>query len=102
MSGVVSHGGGGTLAGMIGADPEQLSSLGTTLARQRETVEGIVTLVSSSLANTMWSGPARQAFESEWQSSFRLALTRLGEAFDVAGRDCQMRALELRRVMGIG
>lgn len=98
MSGVL----GGSMAGMIGADPEQLTSLGATLARQRETVEAIVNTVSSSLANTMWSGPARQAFESEWQSSFRLALTRLGEAFDVAGRDCQMRALELRRVMGSG
>lgn len=97
---VVSHG--GSLAGMIGADPEQLTSLGTTLARQREAVEAIVNSVSSSLANTMWSGPARQTFESEWQSSFRLALSRLGEAFDVAGRDCQMRALELRRVMGSG
>jgi len=29
-----------------------------------------------------------------------MALTRLGEAFDLAGRDCLMRANELRRVMG--
>ena len=99
-SGVSQTMGAGSLVGMIGADPEQLSNLGATLLRQREVVEGIVTLVSSSLANTLWSGPARQVFESEWQSSFRLALTRLGEAFDVAGRDCQMRAQELRRVMG--
>ncbi len=99
-SGMSQTVGGGSLAGMIGADPEQLSNLGATLLRQREVVEGIVTLVSTSLANTLWSGPARQIFESEWQSSFRLALTRLGEAFEVGGRDCQMRAQELRRVMG--
>lgn len=102
MSNGMTHSGGGSLAGMIGADPDQLSNLGTTLARQRETVDGIVSLVSSSLAQTLWSGPARQAFESEWQSSFRLALTRLAEAFDVAGRDCHLRAQELRRVMGSG
>lgn len=97
---MVSAGGG--LAGMIGADPDQLIHLGTTLARQREVVDGIVSLVSTHLANTLWSGPARQTFESEWQSSFRVALTRLGEAFDMAGRDCQARANELRRVMGVG
>ncbi len=102
MSSGMTYSGGGSIAGMIGADPEQLSNLGLTLARQRETVDGIVSLVSSSLAQTVWSGPARQSFESEWDSSFRLALTRLAEAFDVAGRDCQMRALELRRVMGAG
>lgn len=97
----MAHTGGG-LAGMIGADPDHLIQLGSTMARQREVVEGIVSLVSSHLANTLWSGPARQTFESEWQSSFRVALTRLGEAFEMAGRDCQARANELRRVMGVG
>lgn len=92
----------GAMAGMIGADPDQLTELGSTLARQREVVEGIITLVSSHLANTAWSGPARQTFENEWQSSFRTALGRLGEAFDLAGRDCHGRANELRRVMGSG
>lgn len=87
---------------MIGADPDQLMQLGSTMTRQREVVEGIVSLVGSHLANTLWSGPARQTFESEWQSSFRVALTRLGEAFEMAGRDCHARANELRRVMGVG
>ena len=96
------YSGGGMAAGMIGADPEQLTELGSTLLRQREVVEGIVSLVGSHLANTMWSGSSRQVFENEWQSSFRVALTRLGEAFDMAGRDCQARAQELRRVMGSG
>ncbi|MGA0877552.1 MAG: hypothetical protein ACO3SP_00375 [Ilumatobacteraceae bacterium] len=97
----MAHVGGG-MAGMIGADPDQLMQLGSTMTRQREVVEGIVSLVGSHLANTLWSGPARQTFESEWQSSFRVALTRLGEAFEMAGRDCHARANELRRVMGVG
>lgn len=97
----MAYSGGGS-SGMIGADPDQLIQLGSTLARQREVVEGIMSLVGSNLANTAWSGPARQTFESEWQGSFRSALTRLGEAFDMAGRDCHARADELRRVMGVG
>ncbi len=86
--------------GMIGADPEQLTHLGTTLSRQRTDIEALMATVTSALATTTWSGPARQAFEQDWQASFRMALTRLGEAFDLAGRDCLMRANELRRVMG--
>jgi uncharacterized protein YukE len=89
-----------TMGGMIGADPDQLTSLGQTLSRQRTDIEGLVAVVNSALASTNWNGPARQAFEQDWQSSFRTALSRLGEAFDLAGRDCLMRATELRRVMG--
>ena len=86
---------------MIGADPDQLISLGHTLSRQRADIEGLVAVVNAALASTNWSGPARQAFEQDWQASFRTALTRLGESFDLAGRDCLMRANELRRVMGM-
>jgi uncharacterized protein YukE len=89
-----------TMGGMIGADPDQLTSLGQTLSRQRTDIEGLMAVVNSALASTNWNGPARQAFEQDWQSSFRTALSRLGEAFDLAGRDCLMRATELRRVMG--
>lgn len=90
-----------TVGGMIGADPEQLSQLGATLSRQRESVEAIVSTVAQSLSATMWVGPARQSFENEWTTSFRTVLSRLSEAFDMAGRDCIMRADELRRVMGL-
>lgn len=88
------------MGGMIGADPDQLVALGHTLSRQRGDIETLVSVVTTALATTTWSGPARQVFEQEWQTSFRLALTRLGEAFDSAGRDCLLRANELRRVMG--
>ena len=90
-----------SVGGMIGADPDQLSNLGATLSRQRDSVEAIVTAVTQSLSGTMWIGPARQSFETEWTTSFRTVLSKLSEAFDLAGRDCGVRADELRRVMGL-
>lgn len=86
---------------MIGADPDQLNHLGSTLSRQREAVEAIVTTVAQALSGTAWVGPARQLFEDDWTTSFQTVLSRLSEAFDAAGRDCIMRADELRRVMGL-
>ncbi len=85
---------------LMGADPDQLDILGSTLARQREAVDAMIHTITSTLGGTSWVGPARQAFEADWNGSFRTALTRLAEAFDIAGRDCSVRAGELRRVMG--
>ena len=85
---------------MSGADPDQLSTLGTTLSRQIEVLGQLMSSVDGALNGTVWQGPARERFVEEWNGSFKLALNRLNEAFGAAGRDCVARADELRRVMG--
>lgn len=85
---------------MFGADPEQLAGLGRVLTAQIDTINSVVSTVSSVISGTTWVGPARERFEADWRSSFTTALTRLNEAFDAAGRDCVARAHELQRVMG--
>jgi uncharacterized protein YukE len=85
---------------MYGANPEQLNGLGRSMRQQKAAIDGVVSAVSSSLAGTIWEGPARQQFESEWNTTFRSALNRLNEAFEVAGGDCINRSADLQRVMG--
>jgi len=85
---------------IYGANPEQLEHLGTTLKRQVEAINAVMSTVSSVLSGTTWTGPARDQFEADWNGSFRSALTRLNDAFDAAGQDCVLRTQELRRVMG--
>ena len=85
---------------MYGANPEQLSSLGRSMKQQRTAIDGVVGAVNSALAGTVWEGPARQQFESEWNISLKSALNRLNESFDVAGTDCINRSADLQRVMG--
>ena len=87
---------------MYGANPDQLAQLGATLSRQIETVEQMTRTVDATLDGIVWQGPARDRFGEEWNGSFKQALARLNEAFDLAGRDCVARADELRRVMGTG
>jgi hypothetical protein len=67
---------------------------------QKTAIDGVIGAVSSSLAGTVWEGPARQQFESEWNTTFKNALHRLNEAFEVAGSDCINRSTDLQRVMG--
>ncbi|MFZ9627877.1 MAG: WXG100 family type VII secretion target [Ilumatobacteraceae bacterium] len=85
---------------LVGADPEQLAALGRTMRQQMSAIDAVIASVSSSLAGTAWTGPARDRFEHDWNDTFRTALTRLVQAFDAAGGDCVARSTELLRVMG--
>jgi len=85
---------------MYGANPEQLAALGRTLKQQITSIESVMSAVSSSLGGTTWTGPARQQFEEDWNSTFRTALGKLNQAFDAAGSDCIARSTDLQRVMG--
>lgn len=85
---------------MFGANPEQLTALGRNLQRQIDSINGVLNTVTSALAGTTWVGPARDQFESDWNTTFRSALTRLNQAFEAAGHDCITRATDLQRVMG--
>ncbi len=85
---------------MYGANPEQLTRLGTTLKRQIDSINSVMSTVSSVLGGTTWVGPSRDQFENDWNSTFRSALNRLNQAFDAAGQDCVLRSQDLQRVMG--
>jgi uncharacterized protein YukE len=85
---------------LYGANPEQLAALGRSLQQQINSIEGVVSAVSSALGGTTWMGPARDRFENDWNTSFRTALHRLTQAFDAAGADCIARSTDLQRVMG--
>jgi peroxiredoxin len=89
-------------AGMWGADPDQLNQLGLTLKRQIEGITAVMSAVNACLANTAWTGPAREQFVADWNGSFTTALTRLNQAFEVAGQDCVVRAQGLRVAMANG
>lgn len=87
---------------MYGANPEQLTHLGTTLNRQIDTIAQLMATVDGVVNATTWQGPARERFVEDWNGSFKQALNRLDEAFGLAGRDCIARSEELRRIMGAG
>lgn len=85
-----------------GATPEELDDIGATLLAQIAIVNKIVTDVDSPLNNSSWIGPARDAFQTEWDGSFKTALTKLNDAFDATGNDCKKRAEGTRMVLGSG
>jgi uncharacterized protein YukE len=87
---------------MYGANPDELTNLGTTLTRQIDTIGQLVSTVDGVLNGTTWQGPARERFVADWNGSFKQALNKLDDAFGLAGRDCIARSEELRRVMGAG
>ena len=85
---------------MYGANPQQLADLGRSLKNQITSIDGVITTVTNALGGTTWTGPARDQFEGDWNTTFKSALTRLNEAFEAAGQSCLTRAADLERVMG--
>lgn len=85
---------------MYGANPQQLADLGRSLRNQIDSINGVISTVTSALSGTTWTGPARDQFEADWNTTFRNALNRLNDAFQSAGQSCITRSSELERVMG--
>ena len=84
----------------IGANTHQLSSLARSLQGQIDTLDQIVSTVTAALAATQWTGPARDRFEHDWNTAFRGALTRMQQAFEAAGNDCQRLSTDLEHLLG--
>ncbi len=85
---------------LYGANPEQLASLGQSMKSQIASINTIISTVNSALGGTVWEGPAKQQFQSDWDTTFRTALNKLNEAFEAAGTDCINRSNALLQVMG--
>lgn len=83
-----------------GADPAQLTALGTQMKAQLETIDTILG-VGATVAATPWRGPAREAFVSQWETSFKTSLESLKAAFEAAGNECTVRAANLEAAMGV-
>jgi len=84
------------------ANPDELEGLGSTLDGQIEIVNKIIKDVDSPLNSIVWTGPAKDAFKTEWDTNFKGALGKLNEAFAAAGKDCKDRAMGVRAVLGTG
>lgn len=85
-----------------GADPDALEAFGTTLKNQIQTVEQMIRAIDGPLNSLPWTGPARDHFKTEWDTTFKSALTKLNTAFENAGTNCQQVAQGTRQVLGRG
>ena len=84
------------------ADPEALEGFGRTMKGQVAKIEQLVREVESPLNSIVWTGPAKDRFEDEWNNSFKPALVKLNAALEGAGTDCENRAQGVRAVLGLG
>ncbi len=82
------------------ATPDELDSLGGTLEAQVEIVNKMIADVDTPLGSIAWTGPARDAFQGEWDTNFKSALGKLNDAFSSAGKSCKDRAEGTRVVLG--
>jgi uncharacterized protein YukE len=84
------------------ADPDALESFGTTMKSQIDKIDQLIKEVDGPLNSIVWTGPAKDQFKNEWETSFKGALGKLNTALEAAGTDCQNRAQGVRQVLGVG
>jgi len=85
-----------------GATPEELDTLGGTFEAQIDMVASIISNIDTPLGTSDWEGPGRDAFQGEWDDTFKPALAKLNEAFGVAGKRCKTTAENTRIALGAG
>ncbi len=90
------------MAGMWGADPEQLDVLASTMGRAGGRLSSIAREVHGYYSRDIWHGPDAQMARSQWESGLRQRLESVGRAL----RDCQVvlvrQAREQREASGVG
>lgn len=80
----------------IGATPEQLTELKVVFDRQSESVEQLMTAVTSKLGSVDWQGPAHDRFVQSWESEFKPLLRRLQNDLQTAGREADQAGQRIR------
>lgn len=70
----------------IGADVVELSALKPVFDNQSAMIANLRSTITGRLSAVYWEGPARQRFESEWQS-IQPALTSLQAGLEAAGNE---------------
>ena len=56
---------------LYGANPDELDHLGTTLKRQIDSIQSVLSSVGGVLGGTKWMGPARDRFQHDWDHGVR-------------------------------
>jgi len=79
-SGEHPHRGDKRMTMMVGGNLEQLQALEHNFTTEAQAVADLQRRITSTLANTTWTGPAADRFRSEWNGTFVPALGRLQQA----------------------
>jgi len=72
------------MSGRIGGTVEQMQQMGSNFGREAETIEELVSRISSQLAGTDWEGGAAQRFRSQWEGEFKSTFAQVAQGL----RDC--------------
>jgi hypothetical protein len=65
---------------MVGGNLEQLQALQHQFLTESQAVTELQTRITSTLNDTLWTGPASDRFREDWNGTFVPALARLHDA----------------------
>lgn len=87
---------------MIGADPEELDSLGRMMTQSADRLDGIHRELSSALSMTTWSGSDAELFQGDWAGRLAGLLSSVAHALSASGGKLHFEAEQQRNASAAG
>jgi WXG100 family type VII secretion target len=70
----------------VGANPEELRNLGRTFDKESGDVKRLINSIEAQIGHAWWVGPAKDKFQSQWDSEFKKVLNNLSDSLQQAGQ----------------
>ena len=86
---------------MIGANPEELDSLGHLMTQSADRLAGIHGELSSVLSMTTWSGSDAESFQGEWHGNLAGLLADVSHSVLAVGQKIHFEAAQQRLASGV-
>lgn len=82
---------------LLGQIPEEVDSLAADLDVKAEDIETLITALASKLGSTTWTGPDRDRFEGDWNSTLTTNLRNVAGALRDAASIARQNAEQQRQ-----
>lgn len=80
------------MAGFLGMDVEQVRGLAQNLEQKAQTIDDIITQLTSALHNTDWKGPDAVQFKNDWDNNLVPDLRGVAQALRTASQRAKSNA----------
>lgn len=88
------------MSGRIGGTIEQMTSMGSHFNHEAESLNALVSRITTQLNATDWEGPAARRFREQWDGEFRSVFTKVELGLRECSREVRGRATALAQAGG--
>jgi len=83
------------MSGRIGGTIEQMTTMGSQFGNEADTINSLVSRITTQLNTTDWEGGAAMRFREQWNGEFKGVFTKVEAGLRECGTEVKNRATAL-------